>query len=53
MAKQEGAHASQPARRHHTGLMAVLVILLLIAAAGKLALYWKKQSRKAGYGMEK
>lgn len=33
MAKQEGAHASQPARRHHTGLMAVLVILLLIAAA--------------------
>lgn len=36
-----------------SGLLGGSITLLLIAAAGKLALYWKKQSRKAGYGMEK
>ena len=36
-----------------SGILGGSITLLLIAVAGKLALYWKKQSRKAGYGMEK
>ena len=36
-----------------SGILGGSITLLLIAAAGKLALYWKKQSGKAGYGIEK